>query len=264
MRSSRPFSTLALLFLAGACASGAASSATAPSAVATGLSTEELRRDMAVFASDSFGGRETGTPYADKAARWLASRLTQLGLEPGGDSGYFARVPMVRTTVTAGAIEVSGPAGTNSLRAGSDIAFMTTLGPGAPLPKNTVDAEVVFASYGIVDPAIKRDDYAGLSVAGKVVVIAGTVPPGLDAAKTKELENPQSLFNRLGAAIGRQAAAVVLLLPDSVFLQAADQFSGNQIQLDKGAPVATGGPRPLPLVAVGRLGLPLMPAGWPS
>lgn len=250
--------------MASACASGVATSTTAPAAVVERLTADELRRDMAVFASDSFGGRETGTPYADKAARWLASRLTQLGLEPGGDSGYFARVPMVRTMVTAGAIEVSGAAGTKALKAGADIAFLTTLGPGAPLPKNSVDAEVVFAGYGLVDPAIKRDDYAGLSVAGKVVVIAGTVPPGLDSAKTKELENPQSLFNRLGAAIGRQPAAIVLLLPDSVFHLAADQFSGNQIQLDKGAPVATGGPRPLPLVAVGRLGLPLMPAGWPT
>lgn len=266
MRSTRPVSTLALVLLAGACTSSAGTSTAtlAPSAATTGLSAEELRRDLTVFASDSFGGRETGTPYADKAARWLATRLQQIGLEPGGDSGYFARVPLVRTTVTTTPIEVSGPGGTKTLKPFADISFLASLGPGAPLPKNSVDAEVVFAGYGIIDPAIKRDDYAGLSVAGKVVVIAGTAPPGLDAAKKKELENPQALFNRIGGAIGRGPAAVVLLLPDTVYAQAADQFSANQISLDKGAPIAASGPRPLPLVAVGRLGIPVMPAGWPS
>lgn len=265
MRFTRSITTFAYVLLASACASGATtSSTTVPSAAAAGLSVDELRRDMAVFASDSFGGRETGTPYADKAARWLASRLQQIGLEPGGDSGYFARVPMVRTTVTAGPIEVSGPGGTRALKSGADISFLTTLGPGAPLPKNTVDAEVVFAGYGIVDASIKRDDYAGLSLAGKVVVIAGTVPPGLDSAKAAELGNPQSLFNRLGGAIGKMPAAIVLLLPDSVYSQASSQFSENQIQLDKGGPLGGTGPRPLPMVAVGRIGLPLMPAGWPT
>src|SRR5688500_1701626 len=47
---------------------------------------DEIRSDMAVFASDSFGGRESGTPYIRKAASFLANRLVSLGLEPAGDS----------------------------------------------------------------------------------------------------------------------------------------------------------------------------------
>ncbi|MCC6318971.1 MAG: M28 family peptidase [Gemmatimonadaceae bacterium] len=264
MRLSR-LASPAVLCLAAACASGAPSTpSAAPAAATSGLSVAELRRDLTVFASDSFGGRETGTPYADKAARWIAARLQEIGVEPGGDSGYFARVPMHRTVVTPGPIQVSSAGGTTTLSLGRDFAFLTSLGPGAPLPRNTVDAEVVFAGYGLVDPKLQRDDYAGLQVAGKVVVIAGAVPPGLDAEQTKALANPQSLFNRLGLAIGRQPAAVVLLLPDSTFHQAASQFAGTQIALDKGTPLAADGPRPLPMVAVGRLGSVLMPAGWPA
>ena len=254
-----------LLVLASACTPAAvATVGTVPSTRSVAPTADELRRDLFVFASDSFGGRETGTPYADKAARWLAARLAAMGVEPGGDSGYFHRVPLQRTGLTPGAIEVSGPGGTTVLRVGRDVAIMSSLGPGAPLPKTAADAEVVFAGYGLVQPDLKRDDYAGLNVAGKVVVVAALTPPGLDDAKRKEMENPQNLFSRLGAAIGRQPAAVILLLPDSVYALAASQFAGAQIGLDKGA-ASSAGPRALPMIIVGKVSdSPLLPAGWPS
>ena len=87
-----------------ACAPSSRPVAEAPRAVAApaGIAADELRRDLFVFAADSFGGRETGTIYADKAAKWLAARLTTLGLEPGGDSGYYHRVPMRKTVITPG------------------------------------------------------------------------------------------------------------------------------------------------------------------
>lgn len=225
----------------------------------------ELRTDLYAFAADSFRGRETGTPDADRAAAWLARRLQALGLEPGGDSGYFYRVPMLRTRTVPKELSVTTPAGKKALELGPDIAFLSALGPGTPLPKLSADADVVFVSYGLVDPSISRDDYAGLDVAGKVVVIAGTVPSGLDSAKKVQLENPQALFARLGAAIAKQPAAVILLLPDSVYRLAASQFGGTQIELSAGK-TAAATPRVLPMVGVARLttGSPLLPASWPA
>src|SRR5919107_4814055 len=63
---------------------------------------DELRRDLTVFASDSFAGRETGTAGAERAARFLAQRLSALGVEPAGDSGYLQRVPLSRARYGAG------------------------------------------------------------------------------------------------------------------------------------------------------------------
>ena len=225
----------------------------------------ELRTDLYAFAADSFRGRETGTPDADRAAAWIARRLQALGVEPGGDSGYFHRVPMQRSRTVPKELSITTPTGKQTLRFGTDIAFLTALGPGAPLPKLSADAEVVFVSYGLVDPSISRDDYAGLNVAGKVVVIAGLAPPGLDSARKAKMENPQMLLARLGMAIGRQPEAIILLLPDSVFNGIAGQLSGMQIEL--GATVAqVEKPRVLPLVAVARLtnGTSLLPAAWPA
>src|SRR5512139_4309442 len=96
-----------LLAVLTACTTAGGPSPAAPPARSVAPTPDELRTDLFVFASDSFGGRETGTPYADKAARWLADRLTKLGLEPAGDTGYFQRVAMQRTSVTPGPVRVT-------------------------------------------------------------------------------------------------------------------------------------------------------------
>ena len=108
-------------------AAGGASASLTPSRIEPNAA--ELKRDLFVFAADSFRGRETGTPDADRAAWWLAARLAQLGLEPGGDSGYFHRVPMRRTQIRASELTVTSPAGRTSLVLGRDIAVLASLGP---------------------------------------------------------------------------------------------------------------------------------------
>jgi hypothetical protein len=256
---------LAVVLLAG-CQStpgGGAAATLTPARVEP--SAEEIRRDLFAFAADSFRGRETGTPDADRAAQWLARRLASLGVEPGGDSGYFHRVPLRRTTLTADSIVVTTTSTRLAWSLGRDLSVLTGLGPGAPLPKLSADADVVFAQYGIVDAALGRDDYRGVDAKGKVLVIAGIVPAGIDSARRKALESPDAIFSRLGAAIGRGPAAVVLLLPDSLYRLAASQFSTQQIEMARG-PVNADAARPLPMVAVGRLtsDSPLVPRGWPS
>ena len=102
----RARSTLVLLGFLAACSSATSGAGTGPVPVASPVSPAELSRDLFVFASDSFGGRETGTPYAMKAARFLADRLMTLGLEPAGDSLYYQRVPLIKDSF--------GPATRNS------------------------------------------------------------------------------------------------------------------------------------------------------
>src|ERR671933_758954 len=75
--------------------------ASAPAAVPADISDAGLRADLYAFAADSFRGRETGTPDADRAARFLAARLAAIGAEPAGDSGFFQRVPLAREYVSS-------------------------------------------------------------------------------------------------------------------------------------------------------------------
>jgi hypothetical protein len=70
-----------------------AACAPATSGSAPAVSAEEVREIVGVLAADSLEGRRTGTPGGTRAARFLAERMRSYGLEPGGDSSYFQRVP---------------------------------------------------------------------------------------------------------------------------------------------------------------------------
>ena len=67
--------------------------ACAPGPAPTPTPAEEVREVVGVLAADSMEGRRTGTPGGTRAARFLAERMRSYGLEPGGDSGYYQRVP---------------------------------------------------------------------------------------------------------------------------------------------------------------------------
>jgi hypothetical protein len=232
----------------------------------TAITTDELRRDLFVFAADSFGGRATGTPYSVKAERFLTARLQSLGVVPAGDSGYLHRVPLKRNTLAAAELSVASEAAPRTLALGEDLLVLSTLGPGA-LPRLTVDAEVAFASYGIQDSTVRRSDFAGLDVAGKTLVIVAGAPANADSAVRAKYGSVQNAFLRLGGLVQRQPAAIVMLVPDSVFALAQGQFARPQLELasEEAAPVGNQA-RLFPMVAIGRLksDSPFLPRDWPS
>ena len=98
-----------------------------------GVTAEELRRDLYAFADDSMHGRETGTEDATRAMRFLVGRLTQLGLEPAGDSGFAQRVPMQKEVFgpeSRIAVEEGGVI--RSVKLGTEIVPLLNLGAGVP------------------------------------------------------------------------------------------------------------------------------------
>ncbi|HET8622112.1 MAG TPA: M20/M25/M40 family metallo-hydrolase [Gemmatimonadales bacterium] len=94
-----------LIFALAACGGGAATGSVPPPAQPADAervppapaSPGQLRDWLSVIASDSLQGRGTGTPGAAKAARLIAEAMSEMGLRPAGDSGFFQRVPLVRT-----------------------------------------------------------------------------------------------------------------------------------------------------------------------
>jgi hypothetical protein len=265
----RRFVVLALAAVA--CAPAARTPAGPAAAPAAGPfvapAADELRRDLFAFAADSFRGRETGTPDGDRAARFLAARLASLGVEAAGDSGYFQRVPLQRERFAAGSrAQLTSPAGTTPLRLGPDRGVVPALGGAAPLPLLSADADVLFGSYGLVDPATGRNDYAGVDAAGKVVVVVNDVPPGVtDPAARRRLGGIGGIQARLEQAIPRRPAAVIILVADSLYGDVAAQFS-SPVTPGSDAPQAAPGPRTLPMIAVAplRAGSPFLPTDWPT
>jgi hypothetical protein len=261
----------ALLYLATGCGT-AARTAPAPvveAPVVGAVTAEELRRDLFAFADDSMRGRETGTEDAARAARFLAARLERLGLEPAGDSLFLQHVPMQKEAfgpTTRIAVEQDGQ--TRPLVIGKDVVPLLELGPGVPPTKRVADGEIVFLGYGLTSTSPKRDDFAGLSLEGKVVVVVNGAPAGADSARREQLEGQPAISERLTRILPQRPAAVIVLLTG----KGQELFDQTAPQLQRGVSLRTNAPdipeseRQIPMIMLGVpvAGSPLLPAAWPS
>lgn len=233
------------------------------------ITAEELRRDLTAFAHDSMRGRETGTDDATRAASFLAERVRRLGLEPAGDSLYLQRVPLQRESFSeASRIEVQEGGRTTPLTIGEDVVPVINLGPGVPPTKRRAEGGLVFIGYGMVAAKPKRDDFAGLDLEGKVVVVVNGAPAGLDSATRVAMEAETAISDRLAQILPRRPAAVVVLLTgggDALFRQLVPALVKGVSARSSGGDIPDE-ERPLPMIVFGaaRAGSPLLPARWPT
>jgi Zn-dependent M28 family amino/carboxypeptidase len=164
---------------------------------------ERLRSHMEVLAADLLEGREAGTRGDALAQLYLASRFREIGLQPAGDAGtYLQRFRVRATTLEPESVDfrVAGHRFPN----GEDVAVF-----GDPLEADQrVEAEAVFAGYGIVAPERGIDDYRGLDVRGKVVALLGGPPAFLPAA---EAAHYGSTEQQRATAEAKGAIGVVIL-----------------------------------------------------
>jgi Zn-dependent M28 family amino/carboxypeptidase len=136
-----------------------------------------MRAHVGFLASDEMKGREAGTPEYDIAARYVAAQFETMGLKPvGAKDSFIQPVPLVTfRAADKGSLKLISGKQENALEFGVDYL------PGAsPLAAEiTKDAPLVFAGFGVVAPKFKRDDYAGLEVKGKIVVLLAGAPSSL-------------------------------------------------------------------------------------
>ncbi len=266
MRTRVALCSLSLASVLAACVSSPPPVTTSPGAVRA-ITPDELRRDLMVFASDSFMGRETGTAGEAKAARFIVERLTSLGVEPAGDSMYYQRVPMYRTVLTSNTrFSVSLGQMAFPLALGADLAPILALGPGAPLPRRSADGDLFFAGYGMTDQG--RNDFKGIDGPGKVIVILHGAPKSVtDSATREKLEGNEELGNRIVRALPFQPTAIILLLTGDH----ADFYNQALPSLLRGVALTpdnstSDSQRPLPMVLLGmaKPGMNLLPASWPT
>lgn len=230
------------------------------------VSDNDLRRDLMAFSADSMQGRETGTPVANRAARFLVQRLVSLGLEPAGDSLYLQRVPLIRQTFgPATRIGIRASQSGAPLGLGTEIVPLVNLGPGAPLPRRNAEGDIFFAGYGMNTDG--RNDFQGASVAGRVIVMLHGAPPSIrDSTTRARLESQEELGQRIGRALQLQPVAIVLLMTGGArefYTQAAPELM-RSVTAAPGDQTTSDAERPLPMVLLGlaRPGSPLLPDNW--
>jgi Zn-dependent M28 family amino/carboxypeptidase len=143
------------------------------------INPEHIRWHVRFLSHDLLEGRGTGQRGGDIAAEYIATQFAEYGLKPAGDGGtYMQKVPLVGITALP------------------ETRFVLQLMPGAEITlqplddyvaydqtqqaQSEVDAEIVYVGYGIEAPEYNWDDYKGLDVRGKVLLMLVNEPPSDD------------------------------------------------------------------------------------
>ncbi|MGZ8997547.1 MAG: M28 family metallopeptidase [Allosphingosinicella sp.] len=165
-----------LIPLAGVIALVLAGAAVAQDAAPHGptFSADRFKAHVAFLSDDALEGRDTGSRGYDIGAAYVASQFMALGLKPGGnDGGWYQQVPLRSASLVGKPVmTLSGPGGRQSWENGSSIVVR----PSLIAEEVEITAPVVFVGYGIDAPDQGVDDYRGLNVRGKVVVVLAGVP----------------------------------------------------------------------------------------
>lgn len=132
---------------------------------------EELLRHVRYLASDELMGRGVDTPGITLARDYIAGEFKRYGLAPGGENGTFFQGLEVVTGV-----KVNEPSSL-SFGSGSELILNDEWNPFGFSRSGNVEGEVVFAGYGITVKGYGYDDYAGLDVTGKIVLVLRYEPP---------------------------------------------------------------------------------------
>jgi len=180
-------------------------------------SAADIGRRIERLASDEFEGRAPGTPGGQAASQYIADEMKAAGLAPMGENGtYFQPVKLTETevlptsssTITGGETVMTAEMGTNTV-------FWTKRLQESQTIENS---DMVFVGYGVVAPEYGWNDYEGLDVKGKTVVMLVN-DPGF-ATKDENLfkGNAMTYYGRWTykyEEAGRQGAAAVLVVHET-------------------------------------------------
>lgn len=140
------------------------------------ISSHDLLDYATHLSSDQFRGRMSGSPEYIESAKWVAEQLREWGLQPGvGDSSYFHWFPNAWTDVLhPGSVTLLPP--DDSGATPRELLFPDDFYPGSNSASGSVTGEVVYAGFGVSAPELGYDDYAGIDVRNKIVMIEAGVP----------------------------------------------------------------------------------------
>lgn len=143
----------------------------------TALSIDRMRADVKYLSSDLLQGRGVGTRGEELATDYIAEAFQKAGLKPMGDNGtFFQKVPLVLVkTKPEATLEIIKGGSNVGLRMEEEFVGVTHC-----QRDERFDAEAVFVGHGITAPEYGWDDYQGIDVAGKVVVLFTNEPPSED------------------------------------------------------------------------------------
>jgi hypothetical protein len=171
------------------------------------VDTAQFKADIAYLADDKLKGRLPGTEGYQMAVDYVVSRLKGLGVKPAGENGtWLQKVRFRKAFLKDATLSLTG---TNpALKAGVDYTIL----PNPSLPDVTIAGSLAFAGYGVSEPSLGYDDYAGIDVKGKIVLITRGAP---DKFSSSVSAHTMSSATILKAASDHGAVGVIICSADS-------------------------------------------------
>jgi Zn-dependent M28 family amino/carboxypeptidase len=175
-----------------------------------------------VLSSDEFEGRAPGTKGEQLTVDYLVDEFKKIGLAPGNTDGTFVqKVPLVGITPSPANLVFRKGAARQTLTWKNDVVAWTKhVAPSASID----NSEVVFVGYGVVAPEFTWDDYKGVDVKGKTLLMLVNDPPVPDPSNPEELD-PNTFGGKAMTYYGRwtykyeigaqKGAAAVLLIHET-------------------------------------------------
>jgi len=158
-------------------------------AAVASLNTDELGHDVEILSSDDFEGRFPASPGEEKTIKFLKEEFEKVGLKPGNGDSFFQEVPLVEITASPQTkLVVTGGKKPLEFAYGDDFVGVTLRVQEKVAVENS---DMVFVGYGIVAPEYQWDDYEGIDVKGKTVVMLVN-DPGF-ATQDPELFNGRAM-----------------------------------------------------------------------
>ena len=173
-------------------------------------------RDRALSA-DAFQGRSPGTVTGEAAANWVADEMRRIGLQPGNRGSFFQPVPAVTIALqpSRSTLTIDTPRGVFNPKFSDDIVYWTPRFASSTVKLS--HSQLVFVGYGIVAPEYDWDDYAGVDVTGKTVVVLINHPGNEDQLpdpkffKGKEMTYYGRWTYKFEEAARHRAAAAIIV-----------------------------------------------------
>lgn len=181
-----------------------------PKPFANLITADDLKKHLYIIASKDFEGRETATEGQRKAAAYIENHFKNIGLAPGNGSNYQLYYPVYQDSLNSAEITVNNQV----FKLNDDFAVNI----GADYSSTLMGSEIVFAGHGVSDSS--RDDYAGVNVAGKIVLLVN------DAGGQQRV--PGRRFNpyRIQEAAQKHGAIAVLIIQEN-FPRKGNNTRGN-------------------------------------
>lgn len=203
------------------------------------ISEASLESHLITLSSDNFLGRKPFTEGEEKTVNYLIEQFKAYGLEPGNGDSYIQEVPMVElTAMPSSTMTIAGNGQTLSLNVLEDFVAYTE----RVEEETSLDAsELVFAGYGVVAPEYGWNDYEGLDVKGKTVVVMVNDPGFASGDPSFFKGETMTYYGRWTykyEEAARQGAAGCLIIHETVpagypWLVVRNSWSGASLYLDQ-------------------------------